>query len=188
MHKPDPLNALLHPTGYFIHDSLDIIFNHQSRSSWEYLVHHTMVSTTPAKRGASMGGLPRTPGLSPCRFRVLRRGKPEPFPPPRPGRQVGCVSTRQGCPAGQDACQHRLRAPGARQAAAPGEGRAGGWSQLPSAGRCNWSPGELALQTGFLLAQVPGGGLLGSLDGGGAPLCMPKPWWGRTCLPQGEES
>ncbi|KAM6118326.1 LOW QUALITY PROTEIN: TLC domain-containing protein 1 [Phoenicopterus ruber ruber] len=29
-------------SGYFIHDSLDIIFNHQSRSSWEYLVHHAM--------------------------------------------------------------------------------------------------------------------------------------------------
>ncbi|KFO64162.1 TLC domain-containing protein 1, partial [Corvus brachyrhynchos] len=29
-------------TGYFIHDTLDIIFNHQSRSSWEYLVHHAM--------------------------------------------------------------------------------------------------------------------------------------------------
>ncbi|KFQ21403.1 TLC domain-containing protein 1, partial [Mesitornis unicolor] len=28
--------------GYFIHDSLDIIFSHQSRSSWEYLVHHAM--------------------------------------------------------------------------------------------------------------------------------------------------
>ncbi|NXA52746.1 TLCD1 protein, partial [Nothocercus julius] len=28
--------------GYFIHDSLDIIVNHQSRSSWEYLVHHAM--------------------------------------------------------------------------------------------------------------------------------------------------
>ncbi|XP_010179001.1 PREDICTED: calfacilitin, partial [Mesitornis unicolor] len=27
---------------YFIHDSLDIIFSHQSRSSWEYLVHHAM--------------------------------------------------------------------------------------------------------------------------------------------------
>ncbi|XP_041278963.1 TLC domain-containing protein 1 [Pyrgilauda ruficollis] len=29
-------------SGYFIHDTLDIIFNHQSRSSWEYLVHHAM--------------------------------------------------------------------------------------------------------------------------------------------------
>ncbi|XP_021271465.1 calfacilitin isoform X2 [Numida meleagris] len=29
-------------SGYFIHDSLDIIFNQQSRSSWEYLVHHAM--------------------------------------------------------------------------------------------------------------------------------------------------
>ncbi|XP_005502193.2 TLC domain-containing protein 1 [Columba livia] len=29
-------------SGYFIHDSLDIIFSHQSRSSWEYLVHHAM--------------------------------------------------------------------------------------------------------------------------------------------------
>ncbi|KAK4812099.1 hypothetical protein QYF61_000940 [Mycteria americana] len=29
-------------SGYFIHDSLDIISNHQSRSSWEYLVHHAM--------------------------------------------------------------------------------------------------------------------------------------------------
>ncbi|KAJ7416404.1 Calfacilitin [Willisornis vidua] len=37
-----PLNTLLHSTGYFIHDTLDIIFNHQSRSSWEYLVHHAM--------------------------------------------------------------------------------------------------------------------------------------------------
>lgn len=49
-HKPDLLNALLHPTGYFIHDTLDIIFNYQSRSSWEYLVHHAMVSM------ASTGG------------------------------------------------------------------------------------------------------------------------------------
>ena len=89
MHKPDPLSALLHPTGYFIHDSLDIIFNHQSRSSWEYLVHHAMVSTAPGRRGASTEGLPRTPGLSPCRFRALRWGKPEPFPPPHPGCQVG---------------------------------------------------------------------------------------------------
>ncbi|XP_068765971.1 TLC domain-containing protein 1 [Struthio camelus] len=29
-------------SGYFIHDSLDIILSHQSRSSWEYLVHHAM--------------------------------------------------------------------------------------------------------------------------------------------------
>uniref|UniRef100_A0A8V5GYC4 Uncharacterized protein n=1 Tax=Melopsittacus undulatus TaxID=13146 RepID=A0A8V5GYC4_MELUD len=42
VHNPDPLSALLRPTGYFIHDTLDIIFNHQSRSSWEYLVHHAM--------------------------------------------------------------------------------------------------------------------------------------------------
>ncbi|XP_044286508.1 TLC domain-containing protein 1, partial [Varanus komodoensis] len=28
--------------GYFIHDSLDIILSHQSRASWEYLVHHIM--------------------------------------------------------------------------------------------------------------------------------------------------
>ncbi|NXE52171.1 TLCD1 protein, partial [Dromaius novaehollandiae] len=28
--------------GYFIHDTLDIILSHQSRSSWEYLVHHAM--------------------------------------------------------------------------------------------------------------------------------------------------
>lgn len=57
-HPPPPLFpqwvtvllSLLHPTGYFIHDTLDIIFNHQSRSSWEYLVHHAMVST------ASTGG------------------------------------------------------------------------------------------------------------------------------------
>ncbi|XP_043355129.1 TLC domain-containing protein 1 isoform X2 [Dermochelys coriacea] len=28
--------------GYFIHDTLDIIVSHQSRASWEYLVHHAM--------------------------------------------------------------------------------------------------------------------------------------------------
>ncbi|XP_043386933.1 TLC domain-containing protein 1 isoform X2 [Chelonia mydas] len=28
--------------GYFIHDTLDIILSHQSRASWEYLVHHAM--------------------------------------------------------------------------------------------------------------------------------------------------
>uniref|UniRef100_A0A8B9EQN0 TLC domain containing 1 n=1 Tax=Anser cygnoides TaxID=8845 RepID=A0A8B9EQN0_ANSCY len=37
-----PPHALPRSAGYFIHDSLDIIFNHQSRSSWEYLVHHAM--------------------------------------------------------------------------------------------------------------------------------------------------
>ncbi|KAJ6657278.1 hypothetical protein lerEdw1_002645 [Lerista edwardsae] len=31
-------------TGYFIHDSLDIIVCHQSCASWEYLVHHAMAS------------------------------------------------------------------------------------------------------------------------------------------------
>ncbi|KAI6074352.1 Calfacilitin isoform X1 [Aix galericulata] len=39
---------------YFIHDSLDIIFNHQSRSSWEYLVHHAMV-VHPGGQGARRG-------------------------------------------------------------------------------------------------------------------------------------
>ncbi|XP_077167243.1 TLC domain-containing protein 1 [Paroedura picta] len=29
-------------SGYFIHDSLDIILCRQSRASWEYLVHHAM--------------------------------------------------------------------------------------------------------------------------------------------------
>ncbi|XP_025027858.1 calfacilitin, partial [Python bivittatus] len=28
--------------GYFVHDSLDIIVCHQSRASWEYLVHHAV--------------------------------------------------------------------------------------------------------------------------------------------------
>lgn len=30
--------------GYFIHDTVDIVISHQSRASWEYLVHHVMVS------------------------------------------------------------------------------------------------------------------------------------------------
>lgn len=30
--------------GYFIHDTVDIVVSHQSRASWEYLVHHVMVS------------------------------------------------------------------------------------------------------------------------------------------------
>lgn len=36
-----------HPTlllGYFIHDTVDIVVSHQARASWEYLVHHIMVS------------------------------------------------------------------------------------------------------------------------------------------------
>ncbi|KAL8198956.1 UNVERIFIED_CONTAM: Calfacilitin [Gekko kuhli] len=32
-------------SGYFIHDSLDIILCRQSRASWEYLVHHAMAVT-----------------------------------------------------------------------------------------------------------------------------------------------
>ncbi|XP_048374428.1 TLC domain-containing protein 1 [Sphaerodactylus townsendi] len=32
-------------SGYFIHDSLDIIVCRQSRASWEYLVHHLMAVT-----------------------------------------------------------------------------------------------------------------------------------------------
>lgn len=42
--SPFSLPLFSYIAGYFIHDSLDIIFNQQSRSSWEYLVHHAMVS------------------------------------------------------------------------------------------------------------------------------------------------
>ncbi|XP_075417429.1 TLC domain-containing protein 1 [Tenrec ecaudatus] len=28
--------------GYFIHDTVDIVLSHQTRASWEYLVHHVM--------------------------------------------------------------------------------------------------------------------------------------------------
>uniref|UniRef100_A0A8B9UHM5 TLC domain containing 1 n=1 Tax=Anas zonorhyncha TaxID=75864 RepID=A0A8B9UHM5_9AVES len=42
LRHPGRLQRLRAPARYFIHDSLDIIFNHQSRSSWEYLVHHAM--------------------------------------------------------------------------------------------------------------------------------------------------
>uniref|UniRef100_A0A8C2UZK4 TLC domain containing 1 n=1 Tax=Chinchilla lanigera TaxID=34839 RepID=A0A8C2UZK4_CHILA len=30
--------------GYFIHDTVDIVISRQARASWEYLVHHVMVS------------------------------------------------------------------------------------------------------------------------------------------------
>lgn len=42
--SPFSLPLFSYIAGYFIHDSLDIIFNQQSCSSWEYLVHHAMVS------------------------------------------------------------------------------------------------------------------------------------------------
>lgn len=35
------------PLGYFIHDTLDIVVSKQTRASWEYLVHHVMVSEKP---------------------------------------------------------------------------------------------------------------------------------------------
>lgn len=132
MHKPDPLNALFHPTGYFIHDSLDIIFNHQSRSSWEYLVHHAMVSTAPGRRGASMEGLPRTPGLSPCRFRAGQAGalpSTSRWPPGRlrinkarvPGRagrlpaSAPSAGSQTGCRAGRGKSWRLVPAPQRRE-------------------------------------------------------------------------
>nr|XP_060613700.1 TLC domain-containing protein 1 [Anolis sagrei ordinatus] len=44
VHTSTPSGRLLMcvSAGYFIHDSLDIIVCHQSRASWEYLVHHAM--------------------------------------------------------------------------------------------------------------------------------------------------
>ncbi|XP_066492414.1 TLC domain-containing protein 1 [Tiliqua scincoides] len=42
---PSGYLLLCFSTGYFIHDSLDIIVCHQSRASWEYLVHHAMAVT-----------------------------------------------------------------------------------------------------------------------------------------------
>ncbi|XP_042298214.1 TLC domain-containing protein 1 [Sceloporus undulatus] len=47
VHASSPSGHLLLcvSAGYFIHDSLDIIVCHQSRASWEYLVHHAMAVT-----------------------------------------------------------------------------------------------------------------------------------------------
>lgn len=36
--------------GYFIHDTVDIVVSGQAQASWEYLVHHVMVS-----RGCGIG-------------------------------------------------------------------------------------------------------------------------------------
>lgn len=127
-----PSTLSLNPTGYFIHDSLDIIFNHQSRSSWEYLVHHAMVSTAWAGEGPA-----QAPGLSPYAFREPQWDKPEPFPPPRPGCQVG-NKVRAAGGAGH------LPALAARQAAARAEPKAGP-SSLQQGGvtgpRGNWLSG-----------------------------------------------
>uniref|UniRef100_A0A1W7RCJ4 TLC domain-containing protein n=1 Tax=Agkistrodon contortrix contortrix TaxID=8713 RepID=A0A1W7RCJ4_AGKCO len=43
--SPSAHLLLCFSTGYFIHDSLDIVVCRQSRASWEYLVHHAVAST-----------------------------------------------------------------------------------------------------------------------------------------------
>ncbi|XP_053068841.1 TLC domain-containing protein 1 isoform X2 [Acinonyx jubatus] len=37
-----PLHTHGFASGYFIHDTVDIVISHQARASWEYLVHHVM--------------------------------------------------------------------------------------------------------------------------------------------------
>ncbi|XP_070591609.1 TLC domain-containing protein 1 [Erythrolamprus reginae] len=43
--SPSAHLLLCFSTGYFIHDSVDIIVCRQSRASWEYLMHHAVAST-----------------------------------------------------------------------------------------------------------------------------------------------
>lgn len=113
-HKPDLLNALLHPTGYFIHDTLDIIFNYQSRSSWEYLVHHAMVSmastggyTHPRAQPTQVswamagqaGALPSAPPWLPGRLCINKARAPGgagrlPASAPSAWSQTGCRAER----------------------------------------------------------------------------------------------
>ncbi|KAL7976091.1 hypothetical protein Chor_009769 [Crotalus horridus] len=53
--SPSAHLLLCFSTGYFIHDSLDIVVCRQSRASWEYLVHHA-VASSGGLRGAGGGG------------------------------------------------------------------------------------------------------------------------------------